>query len=120
MDANWTVVEDAWEGADGGLTYAITGLTNGTEYDVQVRAVDEDDVNGAWSATTSATPEDHGDNRADATSITTDARIWGAIDPTDDEDYFRLQLCQAQPTSGFTPWETSIAWLSCRTATVCP
>ena len=92
VDANWTVVEDAWEGADGSLTYAITGLTNGTEYDVQVRAVDEDDVNGAWSATTSATPEDHGDNRADATSITTDARIWGAIDPTDDEDYFSFSV----------------------------
>ena len=92
VDANWTVVEDAWEGADGSLTYAITGLTNGTEYDVQVRAVDEDDVNGTWSATTSATPEDHGDNRADATSITTDARIWGAIDPTDDEDYFSFSV----------------------------
>ena len=92
VDANWTVEEDAWEDGGGSLTYAITGLTNGTGYDVQVRAVDEGDVNGAWSATTSATPEDHGDNRADATSITTDARIWGAIDPTDDEDYFRLTV----------------------------
>ena len=91
VDSNWTVEEDAWE--DGGsLTYTITGLTNDTEYDVQVRAVDEDDVNGAWSTTSSATPEDHGNSRADATSITADARIWGAIDPTDDEDYFRFTV----------------------------
>ena len=67
-------------------------MTNDTGYDVQVRAVDENDVNGAWSTTSSATPEDHGNTRADATSITTDARIWGAFDPTDDEDYFRFSV----------------------------
>ena len=38
-DANWTVVDDAW--TSGALEYTIAGLTNGTEYDVQVRAVDE-------------------------------------------------------------------------------
>ena len=92
IDSNWTVEEDAWEDGGGSLTYAITGLTNDTGYDVQVRAVDEDDVNGAWSTTSSATPEDHGNSRADATSITTDARIWGALDPTDDEDYFRFSV----------------------------
>ena len=92
VDSNWTVEEDAWEDGGGSLTYAVTGLTNDTEYKVQVRAVDEDDVDGVWSATTSATPEDHGDTRADATSITVDARIWGAIDPTDDEDYFSFTV----------------------------
>ena len=92
VDSNWTVEEDAWEDGGGSLTYAITGLTNDTGYDVQVRAVDENDVNGAWSTTSSATPEDHGNSRADATSITTDARIWGAFDPTNDEDYFRFSV----------------------------
>ena len=92
IDSNWTVEEDAWEDGGGSLTYAITSLTNDTGYDVQVRAVDEDDVNGAWSTTSSATPEDHGDARTDATSITADARIWGAVDPTDDEDYFRFSV----------------------------
>ena len=77
IDSNWTVEEEAWEDGGGSLTYAITSLTNDTGYDVQVRAVDEDDVNGAWSTTSSATPEDHGNNRADATSITTDARDLG-------------------------------------------
>ena len=92
MDSNWTVEEDAWEDGGGSLTYAITGLTNGTEYDVQVRAVDKDDVDGAWSATTSATPADHGDTQAAATSVTAEARAWGVIDPDDDEDYFSFSV----------------------------
>ena len=92
VDANWTVEEDAWKEGDGSLAYAVTGLTNGTEYDVQVRAVDEDDVDGAWTATTSATPADHGDTRAAATSVTAGARVWGAIDPADDEDYFSFSV----------------------------
>ena len=92
VDSNWTVEEDAWEDGGGSLAYAVTGLTNGTEYDVQARAVDEDDVDGAWSATTSATPADHGDTRAAATSVTAGARVWGAIDPADDEDYFSFSV----------------------------
>ncbi len=92
VDANWTVEEDAWGDGDGSLSYAVTGLTNGTEYDVQMRAVDEKDVDGAWSATSSATPADHGDTRAAATSVTAGARVWGAIDPADDEDYFSFSV----------------------------
>ena len=75
------------------MAYAVTGLTNGTEYDVQVRAVDEDNVDGAWAATTSATPADHGDTQAAATTIfSPDASVWGAIDPADDEDYFSFSV----------------------------
>ena len=83
VDANWTVEEDAWKEGGGSLAYAVTGLTNGTEYDVQVRAVDEDDVDGAWSATTGAAPADHGNTQGTATSVTADARVWGTIDPAD-------------------------------------
>ena len=92
VDSNWTVEEDAWEDGGGSLTYAVTGLTNGTEYDVQVRAVDVDDIDGAWSATISATPADHGNTRAAATSVTAGANVWGAIDPADDEDYFSFSV----------------------------
>ena len=53
-DDNWTVVEDAW--ASGALTHTLTGLTAGSEYDVQVRAVNAHGA-GAWSATTVAAPE---------------------------------------------------------------
>ena len=92
MDSNWTVEEDAWKEGGGSLTYAVTGLTNGTEYDVQVRAVDVDDVDGAWSATTSATPADHGDTLAAATTVSPGTRVWGAIDPAADEDYFSFSV----------------------------
>ena len=92
VDSNWTVEEDAWEEGGGSLAYPVTGLTNGTEYDVQLRAVDVDDVDGAWSATTSATPADHGNTRAAATSVTADARVWGVSDPTNDEDYFSFSV----------------------------
>ena len=37
VDANWTVEDNAW--TSGALEYTITGLTNGTEYDMQMRAV---------------------------------------------------------------------------------
>ena len=96
VDSNWTVEENAWEDGGDALAYAITGLTNDTEYDVQVRAVDENDIDGAWSATTNATPADHGDTRTDATSVSaTDARVWGVIDPSDDEDYFSFTVSSA-------------------------
>ena len=42
---SWT---DAW--TSGALQYTITGLTNGTEYDVQVRALNSNG-DGTWSAT---------------------------------------------------------------------
>ncbi len=89
VDSNWTVEEDVWEDGDGSLTYAITGLTNGTGYDVQVRAIDEKDVSDAWS---SATPADHGDARASATNVSAATRVWGVIDPSDDEDYFSFSV----------------------------
>ena len=57
-DANWTVVEDVWTGS-GPLEYTLSGLTNGVQYDVQVRAVSSAG-DGVWSATvtgTSATTE---------------------------------------------------------------
>ena len=54
-DANWPVVQDAWTTGGGTLSEEITGLTNGLEYDVQVRA--ENSVgNGDWSATMMGTP----------------------------------------------------------------
>ena len=56
VDSNWTVVEDVWTADAGGdLEYAVTGLSGGTEYDVQLRAINEWAV-GDWSATASATP----------------------------------------------------------------
>ena len=49
--ANWTVVANTGDG----LSHAITDLTNGTSYDVQVRAVNVAG-DGAWSATSAGAP----------------------------------------------------------------
>ena len=53
-DANWTVVQDVWTGS-GALQYVVTGLTGGTQYDVQARAVNSAG-DGPWSATVTGTP----------------------------------------------------------------
>ena len=55
VDANWTVVEDVWTSGSGTLSYELTGLGVGTQYDVQVRAVNSDG-DGPWSTTTPGTP----------------------------------------------------------------
>ena len=54
-DANWTVVDNAWTTGSGALSYQISGLTSGTRYDVQARAVTAAG-DGLWSATAAVTP----------------------------------------------------------------
>ena len=54
-DVNWTVVDNAWTAGSGALSYQITGLTGGAQYDVQVRAVSAAG-DGPWSATAPGTP----------------------------------------------------------------
>ncbi len=91
-DANWTVEDDAWKSGDGALSYTISGLTDSTEYDVQVRAVNANGA-GDWSATETGTP-DHGDSASEATSLTLDTQMEGVIDPGTDVDYFTFTLNQ--------------------------
>ena len=52
-DEDWIVVDGAW--TSGPLTYTITGLAGGAEYDVQVRAVNASG-DGLWSETKIAAP----------------------------------------------------------------
>ena len=89
-DANWTPLEDIWSGA-GDLRYSVTGLENGVQYDVQVRAVNTQG-DGAWSATQTGTPADHGNNRGSATQITLQAPKLGYISSASDDDYFQFTL----------------------------
>ena len=91
VDANWTVVEKFW--ASGSVHGVLPGLTNGTGYDVQVRAAADPD--GAWSATSTGTPAEHGDTTAAATNLTLGTPLGGTIDPGTDEDYFKLVLGKA-------------------------
>ena len=53
-DANWTVTENAW--TSGALQATISGLTNGTTYDLQVRAIRGRPLAGIWSETVTGTP----------------------------------------------------------------
>ena len=55
VDANWTVRTRVW--TTGPLHHAQGGLTNGSGYDVQVRAVNSEGE-GAWSPTFEGTPAD--------------------------------------------------------------
>ena len=53
VESNWTVRDNAWRSGD--LRYVISSLTNATEYDVQVRAVNSAG-DGEWSDTETGTP----------------------------------------------------------------
>ena len=91
-DDNWTVEDDAW--TSGTLEYTVPDLSNGTEYDVQVRAVNANG-DGSWSATATGTPDDHGDTRDTATDLQVGTDVGGAIDIRGDVDYFKFNLTQS-------------------------
>ena len=92
VDANWTPLDDVWSGA-GELRHTVTGLDNGVQYDVQVRAVNAQG-DGAWSATETGTPADHGNNRGSATQITLQTPTLGYISSASDDDYFQFTLAE--------------------------
>ena len=94
VDANWTVEEDVWVFGEGALDHTVVGLTNGVQYDVQVRAV-VSSGDGAWSATTTGAPVDHGDTRGTATAIGLNASVVGTIGSASDDDYFQMTLSEA-------------------------
>ena len=49
------MVDNVWTSGAGALSYELTGLTGGTQYEVQVRAVSSA-ADGPWSATAVSTP----------------------------------------------------------------
>ena len=54
-DTKWTVAEDAWTSNNGGnLEYTISGLSQGTSYDIQVRAENAEGTSG-WSSSVAGT-----------------------------------------------------------------
>ncbi len=90
-DANWTEEDNAW--TTGSLNYTISGLTESTQYDVQVRAVNATG-DGAWSGTETGTTLDHGDSTSTATALTLDTPQDSVIEPGTDVDYFTFTLTQ--------------------------
>ncbi len=63
VESNWTVVENIWMTGSGTLTYELTGLTPGTQHDVQLRATNPAGV-GSWSETFTGMPGISADTRA--------------------------------------------------------
>ena len=103
VDANWTMVDDAWTSGDDSLEHTVYGLESGVRYDVQVRAVNARG-DGAWSATSTGTPVDHGNSRGTATELGLNASIVGAIGSGSDQDFFKITLSEA---SGIFVYTTS-------------
>ena len=115
VDSNWTVVEDVWTTGSGDLAYVLTGLTNGTAYDVQVLAVNSAG-DGAWSSTVSATPADYGNNLNAATELILNTWSDGSIHPfgsnsfhgnigsATDEDWFKIELTDVHAANDVGIW----------------
>ena len=99
---NWTVKRDIWTSGD--LIYVLHGLVNGTEHDVQIRAVT--DTDGAWSATSTAMPNDFGDARQTSYSLSLNTPIGGTISSEDDRDYFRIRLTRTTELVAYTTGDT--------------
>ena len=92
-DANWNDIDDAWTPDDESRRYLLTGLSNDTSYDVQLRAVTS--TTGGWSATSTGTPADPGATRLAATTLPPDTHIGGVIESGTDVDYFEITLPRA-------------------------
>ena len=97
-DSNWTVKEDVWAG--GPRRHVLTGLTNDSGYDVQVRAVT--DTDGAWSATVAGTSTEPGNNRTTAPDLPLDVPLGGVIGIPLDVDVFKFTLNEAAIVFLFT------------------
>lgn len=55
-DIEYRVDGGTWTSSGGTVSFTITGLTNGTEYDIEIRPVDAEGDHGAGSSIKSATP----------------------------------------------------------------
>ena len=92
-DANWTVVEDVWTTDSSSLSHELTGLTGGTQYDVQIRAI-SGSGEAPWSAVDTSTPvaqgqvatDFNGDGRTDFVDFFLFADAYGGTDPRFDLD----------------------------------
>ena len=82
-DPNWTIEDSVWTPGSGTLEYTATGLADGTQFDVQVRAVNSVGA-GPWSATvTGATdpPPPQLSSDASLSALTLSGVNFGAFAP---------------------------------------
>ena len=104
-DANWTMVDNAWTTGSGALSYQISGLTSGTQYDVQVRAVTAAG-DGLWSVAAAVTPATWAAIRSFSSAsvspggqvmVTITANGYGLIGTGSGHTSPRIQPCRQQP-----------------------
>ena len=82
-DGNWTEKDSVW--TSGALKYTVGGLTAGTQYDFQLRAVNSAGA-GSWSATVkNVDPSPPGAPTFGESSEETPGRLWVSWDPSDDD-----------------------------------
>ena len=79
------------------ITHSIT--TAGTYYILVGSA--GDDI-GDYTLMVSVTNDDHGNRRADATTVTDGSSTIGRIDPSNDVDYFEIEITRATALTAFT------------------
>ena len=89
IDANWTLVDDELSADE--LSYTVTGLHDGTGYDVRVQAENATEV-GNWSTPRTATTPDHANTRTSGTLVTVGTPVLGRLASASDSDYFRIVL----------------------------
>ena len=103
-DANWTVRDSAW--ISGSLKYTITGLVNGTGYDVQARAVTT--VDGTWSSTVTGTPRVEAPSSVAVTAGDSSLNVkWDAppgVPVVDVEAYDVRWIVSSTPDKGDSHW----------------
>ena len=82
-DGNWTEKDSVW--SSGALKYTVGGLTAGTRYDFQLRAVNSAGA-GSWSATVkNVDPSPPGAPTFGESSEETPGQLWVSWDPSDDD-----------------------------------
>ncbi len=88
-DANWTLVDDELSADE--LSYTLTGLHDGTGYDVRVQAENATEL-GNWSTPRTATTPDHANARTSGTLVAVGTPLPGRLSSDSDSDYFRIDL----------------------------
>ena len=105
-EADWTEEAGVWSAGE--LSYSLTGLFDGTGYDVQMRAVNTHG-DGQWSETSTPTTADHSGATSNATTLALSAAVPGRLGTARDTDVFRIVLAESTVLRVYTTGETAVA-----------
>ena len=96
-DSNWTVTEDYPNARSAAI---LSGLSDGVQYDVQVRA--DLGTDGPWSPTSTGTPAGPGDSVATAVEFVHNVGVIGHLGSSSDNDYYTFTLTETSEVFLFT------------------